>query len=196
MSTLRSSLPLDKVALGFLMSGPAHGYDLHSRIARELGPVWRIGMGHLYNALRDLERAGQVQSTLLPQADRPPRKIYAMTPAGQEAFLDWVRRPVPAVRDIRTEFLAKLYFLRALGLEGWTELVEAQRALLSARLAQLEAQYARTDPAAFHRLVLDLRRRQARAALEWLEGLTTDDRRQTTDDRPQTTDHRPLTTDH
>jgi len=189
MNTFRSSLPLDKVALGFLMAGPAHGYDLHSRIARELGPVWHIGRGHLYNALRDLERAGQVQYTLLPQADRPPRKIYAITPAGQEAFLDWVRRPVPAVRDIRTEFLAKLYFLRALGLEGWGELVEAQRALLSARLAQLDAQYARADPAAFHRLVLDLRRRQARAALEWLEGLTTDD-------GPPTTDHRPLTADH
>ncbi len=168
------SLPLDKVALGFLMSGPAHGYDLHRRAVRELGPIWHIGMGHLYNALRDLEREGQVQSTLVPQADRPPRKVYAITPAGREDFLAWVRRPVPAVRDIRAEFLAKLYFLRALGLEGWTELVEAQRAMLSARIAQLEAQYAQTDPAAFHRLVLDLRRRQTRAALEWLEGLTTD----------------------
>lgn len=168
----RSSLPLDKVALGFLMSGPAHGYDLHHRVVRELGPVWRIGMGHLYNALRDLEREGQVQSTLIPQADRPPRKIYAITPAGREAFLAWVRQPVPAVRDIRAEFLAKLYFLRALSLEGWAELVEAQRALLSARLAQLEAQYALTDPEAFYYLVLDLRLRQTRATLEWLEGRT------------------------
>ncbi len=166
-----SSLPLDKVALGFLFFGPAHGYDLHSRIVRELGPVWHIGMGHLYNALRNLEREGRVQSTLIPQADRPPRKVYAITATGQEDFLAWVRRPVPAVRDIRVEFLAKLYFLRALGLEGWTELVGAQQALLAARLAQLEEQYARTDPAAFHHLVLDLRRRQTRAALEWLESL-------------------------
>lgn len=84
--------------------------------------------------------------------------------------------PSPRVRRAghRTEFLVKLYFLHALGLEGWTGLVEAQRALLSARLAQLEAQHARTDPAAFHRLVLDLRRCQTRAVLEWLEGLTTD----------------------
>ncbi len=181
-NSLRPSLPLDKIALGFLMSGPAHGYDLHHRVAQELGPIWHIGMGHLYNALRDLEREGRVQSTLVPQADRPPRKVYTITPAGQEDFLAWVRRPVPAVRDIRAEFLAKLYFLRALGLEGWTELVEAQRALLSARLTQLEAQYARTDPAAFYHLVLDLRRRQTRAALEWVESLTTD--------------HRPLTIDH
>ncbi|MBC7227286.1 MAG: PadR family transcriptional regulator [Thermoflexales bacterium] len=171
----RPSLPLDKVALGFLMSGPAHGYDLHGRIVRELGPVWRIGMGHLYNALRDLERTGQVQSTLLSQADRPPRKIYAVTPAGREEFLAWVRCPVPAVRDMRAEFLVKLYFLHTLGLEGWAELIEAQRALLSARLAQLEAQCARADPGAFHRLVLDLRRRQTRAALEWLESLTAED---------------------
>lgn len=174
MNSFRHSLPLDKVALGFLMSGPAHGYDLHGRVARELGPVWHIGMGHLYNTLRDMERAGWVQSTPFSQADRPPRRIYAITPAGREVFLDWVRRPVPAVRDIRTEFLAKLYFLRALGLAGWTELVEAQKALLSARLAQLEAQHACTDPAAFYRLVLDLRRRQTRTVLEWLEGLTTD----------------------
>ncbi|MCS7178511.1 MAG: PadR family transcriptional regulator [Anaerolineae bacterium] len=168
----RQSLPLDKIALGFLMAGPAHGYDLHRRVAQELSLIWHVGMGHLYNALRDLEQAGQVQSTLLPQADRPPRKIYAITPAGREEFLAWVRRPVPAVRDLRAEFPIKLYFLRALGLEGWAELIEAQRTLLSARLAQLEAQYDRADPTAFHRLVLDLRRRQTRAALEWLERLT------------------------
>lgn len=171
-----SSLPLDKVALGFLMFGPAHGYDLHGRIVRELGPVWHIGMGHLYNALRDLEREGRVQSTLIPQADRPPRKVYALTATGQEDFLDWVRRPVPAVRDLRAEFPTKLYFLRALGLGGWAELIEAQRTLLLARLAQLEEQYARIHPEAFHRLVLDLRRRQTQAALEWLESLATEDK--------------------
>ncbi len=182
--TPHSSLPLDKVALGFLMFGPAHGYDLHRRVVRGLGPIWHIGMGHLYNALRNLERKGRVQSTLVPQADRPPRKVYAITAAGQGDFLAWVRRPVPAVRDIRVEFLAKLYFLRALGLEGWTELVGDQRALLSARLAQLEAQYARTDPATFYRLVLDLRLRQTRAALEWLESLSSEDNH-----RPQPTDN-------
>jgi len=154
-------------ALGFLMRGPFHGYDLHRQIEQELGPVWRIGLSYLYNALKQLEKDGLVTSTTVPQENLPPRKIYAITSAGQRVLQAWLEQPVPAVRDIRVEFLAKLYFC-TLGMADPQALIAAQTAFLQERLAQIERAWAQAE-SDFYRLVLDLRRRQTQAALDWLQ---------------------------
>ncbi len=163
----RRRLPIEMAALGFLMRGPFHGYDLHRQMEQELGPVWRIGLSYLYNALKQLEKDGLVTSTTIPQENLPPRKIYAITPSGREVLLAWLGRPVPAVRDIRVEFLAKLYFC-TLGMADPQALIAAQTAFLQERLAQIERAWTQTE-SEFYRLVLDLRRRQTRAALDWLQ---------------------------
>ncbi|RME39148.1 MAG: PadR family transcriptional regulator [Thermoflexia bacterium] len=128
-------------------------------------------MGYLYNALQALEREGLVSSRRVPQADRPSRKVYSITAAGERVFLEWARPPVRAVWDLRVEFLAKLYFHRVLNLEGTDELLLAQKAWLQERLTQIEAARARTSAEDFRAVVLDLRGRQVRAAMEWVEGL-------------------------
>ncbi len=168
---VRRRLPIEMVALGFLFRAPDHGYHLYRRVREELGFFWYIGMGHLYNALRALEQEGRVASHQVPQDDRPSRKVYHITSAGRQAFLDWVRAPVRAVRDVRVEFLAKLYFHQILGLGGVEELLRAQESLLRERLAQMDAARSRLAAVDFRAMVLDLRYRQARATLEWLENL-------------------------
>lgn len=165
----RRRLPLEQVLLGFLKQGEMHGYDLYRRVRGELGEVWYMGLSHVYGALKELERSGLVYSTPLPQEGRPPRKVYHITPAGEHSFLEWLRQPVPSMREMRVEFPAKLYFFRALGLEGVEELVAAQAAACRERLERMEQQIARRDPHDFNRLVFDFRRRQIEAALEWLE---------------------------
>ncbi|HHS97973.1 MAG TPA: PadR family transcriptional regulator [Chloroflexi bacterium] len=164
----RRRLPLEKVLLGFLMQGPLHGYDLHRRVETELGYVWRMGMGYIYNTLKELEQAGQVESVVLPQENRPPRKVYRITPEGRRSFLDWVRQPVDAVRDMRVEFPAKLYFFHLLDLDGVSRLLTAQEAACRRRLEQIEEAAGRYGPHDFSRLVFDFRRRQIEAILEWL----------------------------
>ena len=164
----RRRLPLEKVLLGFLMEGPLHGYDLHRRVKAELGNVWRMGMGYIYNTLKELEQGGQVESMVLPQESRPSRKVYRITPEGRRSFLDWVREPVPAVRDMRVEFPAKLYFFRLLDLDGVSRLIDAQEAACRRRLEQMEKRAERYGPHDFNRLVFDFRRRQIEAILGWL----------------------------
>jgi|YNPBryBLVA2012_1023415.scaffolds.fasta_scaffold01451_10 PadR family transcriptional regulator AphA len=155
--------------LGFLMPGPLHGYELHQRVQAGLGRVWAIGMSNLYGALKRLEEAGQVTSDLASQESRPPRRVYAITPAGRERFLDWVRRPEPTIRDMRAAFLARLYFHRSLALPGVETLIAAQEAVCRERLAGLEEAVLRSDPQGFDHLVFDFRRRQVSAILEWLQ---------------------------
>jgi DNA-binding PadR family transcriptional regulator len=159
---------MEQALLGFLMEEPMHGYDLHGRVEEELGRIWYMGMSNVYSALKRLEQSGQLQSTLSPQENRPPRKVYRITPAGQKSFLDWVARPVSTMRDMRVEFPAKLYLFRTLRLEGMEELIAAQEAVCRERVEQLERRAAQCGPHDFDRLVFDFRRLQIEAILEWL----------------------------
>ncbi len=166
--------PLDQALLGFLMQGPAHGYALHDRAEDELGRIWYMGMSNVYGTLKQLGEAGHVESTL-DDGTYPPRKVYSVTPAGCARFRAWVREPVPAMRDMRVEFLAKLYFFHTLELGGVDALLEAQKDVCRQRLDQL-AQGRRPSPRAeggtedpFERIVDAFRRRRIEASLEWLE---------------------------
>ena len=162
-----ASFPMVQALLGFLMQGPAHGYALHQRAEEELGRIWYMGMSNVYATLKDLESAGHVEAAL-DEGTYPPRKVYSITPAGRAAFSGWVRKPVHAVRDMRVELLAKLYFLQALELEGALSLLRAQRSVCRRRLEGLE-QDASADPAdVFGRTVTDFRRRRIRSSIRWL----------------------------
>ncbi len=165
----RRRLPLEQVLLGFLTQGPMHGYDLHQQIEKGLGEIWYMGISNIYGALKRLEQSGWVESNLIPQEGRPPRKIYHVTPAGEQSFLDWLRRPVPTMREMRVEFPAKLYFLRALDLEGVGDLIAGQEAACRERVERLEQKAVRCSSHDLNRLVFDFRRRQIEAILDWLQ---------------------------
>ena len=161
-------MPLEQTLLGFLIQAPMHGYDLHQQVEAKLGEIWYMGISNIYGALKRLEQSGQVESDLVPQNDRPPRKVYRITPAGEQSFLDWLRRPVPAMREMRVEFPTKLYFFRALGLAGTDDLIAAQEAVCRERAQEMEQKIARCPAHGVNRLVFDFRRRQIEAIIEWL----------------------------
>ena len=156
------------VLLGLLMSQPRHGYELYQEYSHELGRVWRIGLSQLYAQLKQLEADGLVTARAELQAARPSRKIYQITPAGQEAFLDWVHQPSRHIRDIRLEFLARLYFFRRLALPGLEQLVAAQKAVCQAQVEALAGSAVETDDA-FASLVIEFRQGQLRAIIGWLD---------------------------
>jgi DNA-binding PadR family transcriptional regulator len=163
-----SPFPLEKALLGFLVQGPAHGYALHQRAESELGRIWYMGMSNVYATLKDLEEAGQVESRL-DEESYPPRKVYEITSEGRESFLRWIREPVPAVRDMRVELLAKLYFFHTLHLEGVDHLLESQRAVCRERLKRLEERAAEGSQDVFERAVTDFRRRRLQTSVDWLK---------------------------
>jgi DNA-binding PadR family transcriptional regulator len=160
---------LEQALLGFLMEEPAHGYALHQRVEEELGRIWYVGISNVYGTLKDLEEAGQVESCR-DEDTYPARKVYGITADGRESFLAWVREPVLAIRDMRVELLAKLYFFDLLELEGVEALLEAEEGFCRAQLEQLAER--NTDPQdRFERLVSDFRRHRIQATMDWLRKL-------------------------
>jgi DNA-binding PadR family transcriptional regulator len=81
-----------EVVLAMLAKEPSHGYQLRERLRRALGPAGHaMNAGQIYVTLSRLEKAGLVTCEQVPGLpDRPDRKVYALTAAGQQRTADWV----------------------------------------------------------------------------------------------------------
>lgn len=172
LSTSPSPITIEYALLGFLYERPMHGYDIYRELRRPdgIGIVWRITRSQLYALLVKLEEQGYVTVSLEPQENRPTRRIFHLTKAGDAAFTSWLSAPVERPRNTRLEFLAKLYFARREGPEAVFQLVRAQRMRCLEWLknfsARAEACHA-TCP--FEWLVWQFRISQIKAQLKWLE---------------------------
>jgi PadR family transcriptional regulator AphA len=167
-------LPAAYALLGLLAEGPAHGYDLHRAFVAgtPLGDVYRLEINQLYALLKKLAELGLVAQTgVAPVGNTPPRRYFAITAPGLAELNTWLREPVPHTREVRLEFLVKLYFAARRGPADARTLLHAQLRLTRQTLRHLEEQGSKAPlpPTDFRRLVLDLRIRQNQAVLIWLE---------------------------
>jgi len=161
-------LPIEQALLGFLIQKPMHGYDLHQQAKAELGDIWYMGISNIYGTLKRLEKNAWVESTLVPQENHPSRKVYQITPSGEQGFLDWLHNPILTMRKMRVEFPTKLYFFRTLNLKGVNDLITTQETFCREQADKLKQQAAQRDPHDLVRLVFDFRRYQIEAIITWL----------------------------
>jgi DNA-binding PadR family transcriptional regulator len=164
---MRKDQPQEYVILGFLMTQERHGYEIHQYLESGLGPIWYAGRSQVYALLKRLEAADEVFSKLKQQNLRPAKKIYSITDKGRKTFQDWLQKPVEKIRDLRIEFLAKLFFIKELRLAGMPELIEKQIQICQEQLESLRKQD-ETVADEFRRLVLSFRIGQINAILAWL----------------------------
>ncbi len=164
-------LAVEHAILGFLLEAPMHGYELRDRLAHGLGAFWRIASSQLYQVLHRLEEQGWIECTTVEaRSAGPSRNVYRTTKEGNAAFWDWAMSPVRHVRQIRVEFLAKVYFLRRLAPHRLARLVEGQIAVLRKLDGHLnERSGIETDDAGLGALALSFRRNQIGCTIGWLE---------------------------
>jgi DNA-binding PadR family transcriptional regulator len=121
-----ATFSLDDLALGLVMVGPNHGYQLYQLYQQAFGEMWAVGRSKFYAALAGLEERALLDSVVEMQSDRPPRKIYQVTEHGHSVFMHWLYQPVKPVRAIRVELIAKLRFFNLLNLPDSGQLLDAQ----------------------------------------------------------------------
>lgn len=176
---MRISEPAEYGILGLLKIQPMHGYEMFQQFeSGTLGQIVHLEMSQMYAFLKKLERIGYIEAQLEPQGTRPPRKIFHLTAAGHEVFLQWLLQPVGKPRDIRILFLIKLYFVQRFLPAQTAQLIEQQIRACEHFLTHLEAQpheVAETrDSTFFAQVVLSSRIHQTRALLDWLHELQAD----------------------
>jgi DNA-binding PadR family transcriptional regulator len=158
------------VVLALLAKEPSHGYELRARLRRALGPVGEaMNDGQVYVTLARLEKAGLVACEhAAGQADRPDRKVYGLTAAGQQRVAGWIAE-VSWPRPDLAEFHLKLIAAAAGGLADPIGIVDAQRRELLRRLRDAQ-RAAMEEPAGSDAgLLLEGIVLRLQADLRWLE---------------------------
>ena len=153
--------------MGALMRGPRHGYEIQQFLETALGSTWHVGMSQIYAVLKRLEEKGFLRSSMESQETRPSRRVFSIMPGGEAAFLGWLHRPAEHVRDLRIEFLAKLFFFRRLSLPGGAALVAAQAGVLDQQREKM-VRRRREEKDPFNRLVLAFKIATVDAWRKWL----------------------------
>jgi len=119
---------VQEVVLALLAKEPSHGYQLRARLREALGPIGEaMNAGQIYVTLGRLEKAGLVECEREPGLpDRPDRKVYALTAAGQQRVAGWLAEVSwPGLAP--TEFHLKLVAAAAGRLADPLMIVDAQR---------------------------------------------------------------------
>lgn len=177
-------MPAEHALLGLIVlaGGEAYGYELARRFSDEhpLGDVFHLEQAMLYQHLKKLERFGWLAMELQPQDARPPRRMVRITDEGRAELDRWLKEPVARTREIRLEFLVKLFLAIQLDRDLANRLVVEQQVVCQQLLASIESQMSAfntpqddeektLDGQFFERIVLELRRDQTQAAVKWLE---------------------------
>jgi PadR family transcriptional regulator, regulatory protein AphA len=169
---IRLPLTTELALLGFLNERPMYGYEILQCMADPggLGHVWHVKQSQFYAFLGKLEDEGFIYSELQLQENRPPRKIFHLTPAGTQVFLDWVHSPVEHSRDMRLDFLVKLYFIRKEGNAALQQLIQKQRVVcLEWMKYQEDHDLLAQNPPDYEWFVCQFRTNQIQANLNWLD---------------------------
>jgi DNA-binding PadR family transcriptional regulator len=124
-----------EVVLAMLAKEPSHGYELRARLGDALGPLGEgMNAGQIYVTPARLEGAGMVVSEQSAgRPDRPHRKVYGLTPAGQQRVAEWLTEVSWPKPDL-AEFHLKLITAAAARLADPISLVDGQRRELLRRL--------------------------------------------------------------
>lgn len=122
--------------LGMIKTQRSHGYLVNDFIERNLSRVADMKKATAYATLDKLAKDGWVRVTTEQVGNRPPRKVYDLTPAG-EAHLDaLIRKSLRAAEPLRFGSDAAVMFLDEVPL---ADALGALRGRLVDREAQLAA---------------------------------------------------------
>jgi DNA-binding PadR family transcriptional regulator len=157
-----------EVVLAMLAKEPSHGYELRARLARALGPVAEgINEAQMYVTLARLEKGGFVARLDAP-AQRSDRKVYCLTPAGQERVTEWMS-DVSWPRPDLAEFHMKLIAAAGSALADPISLIDAQRRDLLRRLREVGRAVMEEENDSDAALLLEGIMLRLQADLHWLQ---------------------------
>jgi DNA-binding PadR family transcriptional regulator len=102
-------MDIQSILLGFLSRQPLTGYELKKLFSISFSFFSGVSYGSIYPALKKMEKAGLVTQQLEIQNGAPNRKVYTITPAGREAFIEALKEPFRWEMPKNT-FLIRLFF--------------------------------------------------------------------------------------
>jgi len=164
---INSSLYLS--LLGFFVEKPNYGYDLYKTISSEstFFTIWYLKQSQFYGFLDRLLNEGFLSYKMIEGAQYPDRKLLSITSQGQKQLDEWLITPVKRGRDMRQEFIAKLFILEKVNNEKIEVLIENQLLTCHDWMEEQE-QILSEEIVTFQVLLTNYRKLQIQAMIDWL----------------------------
>lgn len=170
---------MDKIILGLLMIEDCTVYDMKARIEHDMNAMYSGSFGSIQTAVKKLLAAGLIQFREVVENGKY-KKIYSVTPAGEEEFAKWANTPMRPNQGKNQE-LAKLYFMGLSDVKTRRERIEGYLASLWETYFALKAVYdkaaADSDKSDASRFMLISEKYAVDSLafeIEWYEGLLAD----------------------
>jgi len=171
MPSKKSGLSAAEYAiLGLVYRQPGHGYQIAQELApnRGLGLICPLRLSNVYFLLGNLEQSGLIEVARRQDDAYPPKTVFQVTAAGRRAFQSWIRQPLTRLRQVRLDFLLKVYFLRQHGVERILGLLDEQIEFCQRYVSEWKALVQSTEPDSFDCLAMQSRVAAAQGTLDWL----------------------------
>jgi len=171
MPSKKSGLSVAEYAiLGLVCRQPGHGYQIAQEIAPNagLGLILPLRLSNVYFLLGNLEHRGLIEVADRQDDGYPPKTVFQVTAAGRRAFESWIRQPLTRLRQVRLDFLLKVYFLRKHGGERIAGLLDEQIEFCQRYVSEWQALAQSAEPESFDCLAIQSRVAGAQGTLDWL----------------------------
>lgn len=125
--------------LGLLRQQDMHGYELHDFIERTMQTCVDLKKSTAYYLLDKMAKAGYADMTERQSGNRPPRRVYRITAAGEAYFQTLLRQNLAAYHPARFGGVVGLVFLDEIADDEARPLLQQRRAALAEALQKMRA---------------------------------------------------------
>ena len=112
--------------LGLTMQSPVTGYDIAKAFGPGLGSFWSAKHSQIYPELKRLTEEGLIRYSVVTQGERVEKKLYEITDAGKEDFIQWLLQDPPLDPTPKDVFRLRSYYSRWLTEKDYLRLLEKQ----------------------------------------------------------------------
>jgi PadR family transcriptional regulator AphA len=161
--------PAEYAVLGLVRKKPAYGYELQRLLGGRSGlaRVCPVEPAMVYAILKSLSGLELIDGEW-DNSSYPPKAVYSATDQGEIAFQRWLRSPVARMREVRLDFMAKLYFAMDEGRDLCRDLVTEQIEICHRYAEGIASELAEADPHSFDAVALGSKLSAARITEQWL----------------------------
>ena len=171
MSRKQDPLSVEYILLGIIQKQPIHAYDLSKILStqEDFRIIWHFNQSQLYAILDKIEKNGLIQSKIISGDAFPFKKVYSLTNFGSDMFQQWIMEPVQQPRMLRSDFLAKLYFLKDEPQSQFSSVVEKQIVICEKWLLDYQKRKEMiSSESVYPQIVFDFRIKSLEAMIAWL----------------------------
>jgi DNA-binding PadR family transcriptional regulator len=155
--------------LGLLRMHDMHGYQLNEVIDQHLGQSIALKKPTAYNLLKQMADDGWIIHEEEQAGNRPPRRVYALTPEGEAAFQRLLRASLADYKPAEFYSDISLAFLDAIPAHEALDLLRQRRAAIEQLLAAVSADDAH-HPGSMQ-LVIEHKALHLQTEIDWLDGV-------------------------